>query len=117
MARSWDLTRPRGCINPSRCIFLVGFGIQPVARFFGKRSHHGVRGYFLLPLLTPWLLGVYDAQGIAFFDNFIVRHNDVNAFLGKLTRTRRAPAIYVFVMPLVLLPYSGLVVANSVENS
>ena len=61
-------------------------------------------------LLTPWLLGVYDAQGIAFFDNFIVRHN-IERFSGNLHGHGGYPLYYVFVMPLVLLPYSGLVVA------
>lgn len=70
-----------------------------------------VRGYaILLAILTPWLIGVYDAQGIAFFENFILRHN-VERFSGNLHGHGGHPLYYLFVMPLMLLPYSGLVIA------
>lgn len=64
----------------------------------------------LIAVLTPWLVGVYDAQGLAFFENFILRHN-VERFSGNLHGHGGHPLYYVFVMPLVLLPYSGLVMA------
>jgi 4-amino-4-deoxy-L-arabinose transferase-like glycosyltransferase len=64
----------------------------------------------LIALLTPWLIGVYDAQGFAFFENFILRHN-VERFSGNLHGHGGHPLYYLFVMPLVLLPYSGLVMA------
>jgi len=64
----------------------------------------------LVALLTPWLVGVYDAQGMAFFENFILRHN-VERFSGNLHGHGGHPLYYLFVMPLVLLPYSGLVMA------
>jgi len=69
------------------------------------------RGWLLLgAVLTPWLVGVYDAQGLAFFENFILRHN-VERFSGNLHGHGGHPLYYLFVMPLVLLPYSGLVLA------
>ena len=61
-------------------------------------------------VLTPWLIGVYDAQGMAFFENFILRHN-VERFSGNLHGHGGHPFYYLLVMPLVLLPYSALVVA------
>ncbi len=64
----------------------------------------------LAALLAPWLIGVYDAQGFAFFENFILRHN-LERFSGNLHGHGGHPLYYVFVMPLVLLPYSGLVMA------
>jgi len=70
-----------------------------------------VRGYLILAaILTPWLIGVYDAQGIAFFENFILRHN-VERFSGNLHGHGGHPLYYAFVMPLMLLPFSGLIVA------
>ena len=68
-------------------------------------------GYVIVAaILTPWIIGVYDAQGWAFFENFILRHN-VERFSGNLHGHGGHPLYYAFVMPLMLLPYSGLVVA------
>jgi 4-amino-4-deoxy-L-arabinose transferase-like glycosyltransferase len=70
-----------------------------------------VWGYaILLAILAPWIVGVYDAQGLAFFENFILRHN-VERFSGNLHGHGGHPLYYLFVMPLMLLPYSGLVIA------
>ena len=70
-----------------------------------------IRGWLIfVATLTPWLVGVYDAQGLAFFENFILRHN-VERFSGNLHGHGGHLWYYVVVMPLVLLPYSGLVVA------
>ena len=64
----------------------------------------------MVALLTPWLIGVYDAQGYIFFENFILRHN-VERFSGNLHGHGGHPLYYLLVMPLVLLPYCGLVIA------
>ena len=64
----------------------------------------------MIVLLTPWLIGVYDAQGYSFFENFILRHN-VERFSGNLHGHGGHPLYYFLVMPLVLLPYCGLVIA------
>ena len=64
----------------------------------------------MVALLTPWLIGVYDAQGYAFFENFILKHN-VERFSGNLHGHGGHPLYYLMVMPLVLLPYCGLVIA------
>lgn len=68
-------------------------------------------GYaIVIAVLTPWLIGVYDAQGWAFFENFILRHN-LERFSGNLHGHGGHPLYYLWVMPLMLLPYTGLVVA------
>lgn len=68
-------------------------------------------GYLLVAtLLTPWLAGVYSAQGINFFAEFILTHN-VERFSGNLHGHGGHPLYYLFVMPLVLLPFSGLMIA------
>ena len=64
----------------------------------------------IIALLTPWLIGVYDAQGYSFFENFILLHN-VERFSGNLHGHGGHPLYYLLVMPLVLLPYCGLVIA------
>ncbi|MBU25580.1 MAG: glycoside hydrolase [Gammaproteobacteria bacterium] len=64
----------------------------------------------LVALLTPWLIGVYDAQGHVFFERFILRHN-VERFYGNLHGHGGHPLYYLLVTPLVLLPYCGLVIA------
>ncbi|MDB4021633.1 glycosyltransferase family 39 protein [Litorivicinus sp.] len=74
-----------------------------------------VSGWLLLcTILTPWLIGVYDAQGIEFFRNFILRHN-IERFSGNLEGHGGYLFYYLFVMPLVLLPYSGLFIAVSMR--
>lgn len=70
-----------------------------------------VRGWLIfIAILSPWLVGVYDAQGMAFFEQFILKHN-VERFSGNLHGHGGHLWYYLVVMPLVLLPYSGLVVA------
>ena len=64
----------------------------------------------LIAILTPWLIGVYDAQGIEFFEEFILRHN-IERFVGNLHGHGGNLFYYAFAMPLILLPYSGLVIA------
>ena len=64
----------------------------------------------MVALITPWLMGVYDAQGYSFFENFILLHN-VERFSGNLHGHGGHPLYYLLVMPLVLLPYCGLVIA------
>lgn len=64
----------------------------------------------LIALLTPWLIGIYDAQGLDFWREFIFRHN-IERFTGNLHGHGGHPLYYLVVMPLVLLPYSALVFA------
>ena len=86
-----------------------GFCYPISGHYFGVQSNRG--GWALIiALLTPWLIGVYDAQGYSFFENFILRHN-MERFSGNLHGHGGHPLYYLLVMPLVLLPYCGLVIA------
>ncbi len=58
-------------------------------------------------LLVPWLIGVSDAQGFAFFENFFLRHN-IERFSSNLHGHGGHPLYYLLVTPFVLLPYSAL---------
>ncbi len=64
----------------------------------------------LAAILAPWLIGIYDAQGLDFWREFIFRHN-LERFTGNLHGHGGHPLYYLFVMPLMLLPYSALVLA------
>ena len=48
----------------------------------------------IIVLLTPWLIGVYDAQGYSFFENFILLHN-VERFSGNLHGHGGHPLLFV----------------------
>lgn len=69
------------------------------------------KGWLLIAaLLAPWLIGIYDAQGLDFWREFIFRHN-VERFTGNLHGHGGHPLYYLVVMPVMLLPYSALVAA------
>lgn len=60
-------------------------------------------------LLTPWVIGVVDAQGITFFERFILTHN-FERFFGNLHGHGGHLLYYAIVMPVILLPYSALAI-------
>lgn len=69
------------------------------------------RGWLvLLAVVAPWLLAVYNAQGWDFFVGFFGEHN-----LGRFTHTREGHGgslfYYLWALPLVLMPFSGLFIA------
>ena len=68
------------------------------------------RGWLItLVLLLPWLIAIAYQQGAGFFYGFLVEHN-----LQRFSSTREGHGgqwyYYLLILPLVLLPYSGLLI-------
>ncbi len=100
---------PVAVLIPGGAFFLWALASNQWTVFF--RAVLTLRGLLIIAaILAPWLIGVYQAQGLAFFENFILRHN-VERFSGNLHGHGGHPLYYLFVMPLMLLPYTALVVA------
>jgi len=61
-------------------------------------------------VLSPWLYLVYQDQGMDFFRQFLLIHN-----VDRFTDTREGhgggPLYYLLVLPLIILPFSGVLVA------
>lgn len=57
-------------------------------------------------ILCPWLVLVYQDQGMAFFQGFLIDHN-----LNRFSQTKEGHGgqwyYYLLVLPFVLLPFSG----------
>ncbi len=60
-----------------------------------------------LAVAAPWYILEYQAQGQAFIDGFFLKHH-----VGRFTTTMEGhggnPAYYLLALPLILLPFSGL---------
>ena len=72
---------PCGVNYPCLRILASGFCYPISGHYFGMQSNRGGAGINYCAL-TPWLIGVYDAQGYSFFENFILLHN-VERFSGN----------------------------------
>lgn len=79
-------------------------------RWFGWALGYSKGWLLVAGLLAPWLIGIYEAQGLDFWREFIFRHN-VERFTGNLHGHGGHPLYYLVVMPVMLLPYSALVAA------
>ncbi len=86
---------------------LLAFALEGRWRLWLQAVFHPLGWLLLLSLVSPWLYLVYQDQGAAFFSGFIVEHN-----LQRFGQTREGHGgqiyYYVMVLPLILLPYSGL---------
>lgn len=76
------------------------------------RQHYMTYFYFkgwaiYFAIVTPWIIAVSLEQGSGFFQGFIVEHN-----LKRFSSTREnhggSVFYYIFILPLILLPLSGL---------
>ncbi len=65
----------------------------------------------VLLVLSPWLYLVYQDQGLAFFQGFLIDHN-----LNRFQHTKEGHGgqlyYYFLVLPLILLPFSGALVGT-----
>jgi 4-amino-4-deoxy-L-arabinose transferase-like glycosyltransferase len=69
-------------------------------------------GWCLLAALTvPWYATTLAIHGQAFIDGFILKHN-VGRFTGTLEKHAGSLFYYVFTVPLLLLPWSGPLLAS-----
>lgn len=64
----------------------------------------------LLAIISPWLWLVYQDQGMGFFKGFLLDHN-----LNRFNATKEGHGgqlwYYLWVLPLILLPYTGTLFA------
>lgn len=84
-------------------IFFVWSG---AGRQWLRALTHPLGWLVLLVVATPWHVLVYLEHGTAFFEGFLLRHN-VERFTDGLHGHRGNPLYYVFMLPLVLLPFTG----------
>jgi 4-amino-4-deoxy-L-arabinose transferase-like glycosyltransferase len=61
----------------------------------------------LLAIAAPWYIAIYLDQGQAFIDGFILKHN-VGRFGSTMLGHGGSPFYYFVVLPLILLPFTGL---------
>jgi 4-amino-4-deoxy-L-arabinose transferase-like glycosyltransferase len=64
----------------------------------------------LLAIAAPWYVAIYIDQGQAFIDGFVLKHN-VGRFSATMLGHGGSPFYYLALLPLVLLPFTGLFVA------
>ncbi len=64
----------------------------------------------VLVIAAPWYVAIYLDQGQAFIDGFILKHN-VGRFGGTMLGHGGSIFYYLVVLPLVLLPFTGLLLA------
>ena len=62
-----------------------------------------------LAIAAPWYIAIYIDQGQAFIDGFILKHN-VGRFGGTMLGHGGSVFYYLAVLPLVLLPFTGLLI-------
>lgn len=63
-----------------------------------------------LAIAGPWYVAIYLDQGQAFIDGFIMKHN-VGRFSGNMLGHGGSVGYYLALLPVVLLPFSGLFLA------
>ena len=69
----------------------------------------GRAGLITLVVAVPWYAYALNRHGMAFIDGFLLKHN-LDRFSGPLEGHGGSPLYYVVVMPLLLLPWSVLLV-------
>ena len=75
------------------------------------RAAFDLPGWLLmLAIAAPWYVAIYLNQGQAFIDGFILKHN-VNRFGSTMLGHGGSPFYYLIVLPLIVLPFTGLLIA------
>lgn len=64
----------------------------------------------VLAVAAPWYVAIYLDQGQAFIDGFIMKHN-VGRFSGNMLGHGGSVGYYLALLPVVLLPFTGLFLA------
>ncbi|AWB66842.1 glycosyltransferase family 39 protein [Saccharobesus litoralis] len=78
-------------------------------RFWLSAVTNPIGWLVLMIVVSPWLVLVYQDQGIEFFKGFLLDHN-VQRFSQEREGHGGSWLYYVLVLPLILLPYSGLLI-------
>lgn len=69
------------------------------------------RGWLIfLLIVVPWHVAIYFDNGMGFFASFFLKHN-LGRFGGTLHGHAGFPGYYLLILPLILLPFSGWLVA------
>lgn len=85
----------------------AAFALQGKLRLWWKLALDPLGWLILLAVAGPWYLLEYLRQGDAFLAGFIMRHN-VERFMSPLQGHSGKAFYYVLVVPLLVLPWSGL---------
>ncbi|EIC21054.1 ArnT family glycosyltransferase [Thiorhodovibrio frisius] len=69
------------------------------------------RGWLVfLAVAAPWYLAIYLDNGLGFFQSFFLKHN-LGRFGGVIHGHEGFPGYYLAMLPLVILPFSGWLLA------
>ncbi|WNO11206.1 glycosyltransferase family 39 protein [Teredinibacter sp. KSP-S5-2] len=90
-------------------VSLLYLGISKADKKHYLSYIHPLGWTIFFAVVAPWVYAVYLEQGDGFFQGFIVEHN-----LKRFSSTRESHGgslfYYLFLLPIIILPYSGLLV-------
>lgn len=89
---------------------LLAFGLQRRMAAWWRAVRDPAGWLILLAVAGPWYALEYAARGDAFLAGFVMRHN-VERFLVPLQGHAGSPFFYVPALLLLMLPYTGLLLA------
>ena len=89
----------------------LAFGLQGRMREWWHAARDPVGWLILLAVAGPWYALEYAARGDAFLAGFFMRHN-VERFLVPLQGHAGSPLFYLLALLLLVLPYTGLLLAT-----
>lgn len=89
----------------------LAFGLQGRMRHWWRAVRDPVGWLILLAVAGPWYVLEYTARGDAFLAGFFLRHN-VERFLVPLQGHAGSPFFYLPALLLLVLPYTGLLLAT-----
>jgi 4-amino-4-deoxy-L-arabinose transferase-like glycosyltransferase len=89
----------------------LAFGLQGRMRDWWRAVRDPVGWLILLAVAGPWYALEYAARGDAFLAGFFMRHN-VERFLAPLQGHAGGPFFYLPALLLLVLPYTGLLLAT-----
>lgn len=84
----------------------ITFALQGKFLLFLRALVNPLGWLLLLAVVSPWLILVYQEQGLGFFHGFIFEHN-----LNRFSQTKEQHGgqlyYYLILLPVILLPFSG----------
>jgi 4-amino-4-deoxy-L-arabinose transferase-like glycosyltransferase len=100
-----------GVLTKGPVAILIPVAVVLLYGLSGRQTGKSLRLFFdpwgwlvLLVVAAPWYIAIYLAQGQAFIDGFIMKHN-VERFSGTLQGHSGSAFYYLLMVPLLLLPW------------
>ncbi|MDO6719164.1 glycosyltransferase family 39 protein [Psychrosphaera sp. 1_MG-2023] len=89
---------------------VIAFALQGKLTLFFRALVNPLGWIVLLVVVSPWLIMVYQEQGLGFFHGFIFEHN-LNRF--SQTKEQHGGQLYYYfiLLPVILLPFSSALFA------